>query len=91
MASCEYVPPASAQATGKDKDKEIDHLDLVSKYIQEKSHKIAKQKEREFKLSQRELNEFIMATYPVITPEKRYSVMNDDLFEPVMQGKMAKY
>ena len=32
-----------------------------------------------------------MATYPVITPEKRYSVMNDDLFEPVMQGKMAKY
>jgi len=42
MASCEYVPPASAQATSTDKDKEIDHLDLVSKYIQEKSHKIAK-------------------------------------------------
>jgi hypothetical protein len=32
-----------------------------------------------------------MATYPVITPERRYSVIDDDLFEPVLNGRLAKY
>lgn len=29
-----------------------------------------------------------MGHYPVITPEKRYSVMNDDLFEPVLPAAL---
>lgn len=67
MASCEYEPPVSkGQVEDPDKD---DAIDLVLQVEQDKKAKIEKQKERKFKLSQRELNEFIMATYPVITPE----------------------